>query len=141
MSGMGRFEPTVDRRANDRRVLSVPVRSWRTSMVVLGENPAELRASHKSFIAAWEPVSVVEAKLVWEITIADWRLRLARHLEPKLVELENSHSMGRSTVADIYLAAMAAYEPGESLEPASDELNDPKPNMNPAALAAAEMSF
>ena len=49
--------------------------------------------------------------------------------------------MGRSTVADIYLAAMAAYEPGESLEPASDELNDPKPNMNPAALAAAEMSF
>ena len=61
-------------------------------VVLPGENPAELRALHKSFIEAWKPVGAIEAKLVWEITFADWRLRRARRLEPRLVDIESANS-------------------------------------------------
>lgn len=61
-------------------------------VVMPGEDPAELRASHRSFVEAWKPVGTIEAKLVWEITIADWRLRRARRIEPRLVELGSGRS-------------------------------------------------
>ena len=82
-------------------------------VVMPGEDPAELRASHRSFIEAWKPVGTIEAKLVWEITIADWRLRRARRIEPRLVELGS----GRSYV----------------------ELHDAEPDLNQSIRSAANM--
>ncbi len=75
-------------------------------VVVPGENPAELRASHRSFLAAWQPVGAIEAKLVWEITILDWRLRRARRLEPRLVEMGSARSQHRGEVDSRVLEAL-----------------------------------
>jgi hypothetical protein len=60
-------------------------------VVIPGENPAELRALHRNLIAAWKPGGAIEAKLIWEMTIADWRLRRARRIEARLLDVESAN--------------------------------------------------
>ena len=68
-------------------------------VILTGEDAAELRASHKTFVAAWNPIGAIESKLVWDTTIADWRLRRARRMEPIIgyFEIEGS-TRGRCRV-------------------------------------------
>jgi hypothetical protein len=64
-------------------------------VVIPGENPAELRALHRSLIAAWKPVGAIEERLVWEITFADWRLRRAWRVEAVFASAEPADSEQR----------------------------------------------
>jgi hypothetical protein len=128
-------------------------------VVLPGEKPAELRALHRSLIAAWKPAGAIEAKLVWEITFADWRLRRARRMEPRLVKIGSARSEDRSDWNYKMTDAMAAglrgstdAEPesdqlneGEAearnAEPESDEPNDAEPDPDRSALSVAQMYF
>jgi hypothetical protein len=128
-------------------------------VVIPGENPAELRVLHRNMIAAWKPVGAVEEKLVWEIAIADWRLRRARRMEAKLVEIGSARSEGRGRwnlgVAGAISAAVSASSDahmesdgliegeveGRNTQPESDEPDDGTPDPDRSALYAAERFF
>ena len=115
-------------------------------VVIPGEDPAELRASHRSFTAAWQPVGAIEAKLVWEITIADWRLRRARRLEPRLVEIGSARSENRGgfnswMVETLGAAVSGGLSASTDRQFQSDELTEGKAGVRDAALSVAEMYF
>ena len=129
-------------------------------VVIPGENPAELRVLHRNMIAAWKPVGAIEEKLVWEITIADWRLRRARRMEAKLVEIGSARSEDRarwnSEIADglstaVFSASRDAHTQSDDLiegevdatntQPEPDEPYDATPDPDRSALYAAERFF
>jgi hypothetical protein len=117
-------------------------------VVIPGENPAELRALHRSLIDAWKPVGAVEERFVWEITFADWRLRRAWRVEAVFANADTERGE-REIVFELRvpppLSRAVAEEPPsdkpEDAEPEKHKIDEPQPDSTPSALSAAEMLF
>jgi hypothetical protein len=117
-------------------------------VVIPGENPVELRALHRSLIAALKPVGAIEERLVWEITFTDWRLRRARRVEAVFANAEPADTEQRirfTLVVPRDLTRAGPEEPPsdkpEGAEPEKDKLDEPQPGSNASVLSAAEMLF
>jgi hypothetical protein len=120
-------------------------------VVIPGENPAELRALHRSFIAALKPVGAIEAKLVWEMAIADWRLRRARRIEAGFATAGSADTERRDREIVFTLDVPhplqrtgAEESPSDKPEdggPEPDKLDEPQPDSTASLLSAAEIFF
>jgi len=117
-------------------------------VVIPGENPAELRALHRSSIATWKPVGAIEERLVWEMTFTDWRLRRARWVEAMFASADTKPGAGefvfKLRVPPQVSRAVAEEPPSdkpEDAKPEKDKLDEPQPDSTPSALSAAETLF
>jgi hypothetical protein len=113
-------------------------------VVIPEEDPAELRALHRSSIADLKPVGAIEERLVWEMTFADWRLRRARRVEAVFANAAPADTLPPNFVFKLvvprHLSSAGPEEPPsdrpKDAEPETDKLDEP-----PSVLSAAEMLF
>jgi hypothetical protein len=58
------------------------------SVVIPGEDPAQLDTLHAELLEAWQPADAMEADLVWRMAMAQWQLRRGFVVEAQMFEMQ-----------------------------------------------------